>query len=67
MTALHALCRGAPGRAAALLAVPGAQRSLQGALEAYGPCWYPCKADLHCALNLMSKAQVGAAARGGAV
>ncbi|KAI8466374.1 MAG: armadillo-type protein [Monoraphidium minutum] len=62
VTALHALCRGAPHRAVALMAAPGAPGALQSALAAYGPCWYPCKADLHCLLNLLSKAQIAAAA-----
>lgn len=67
VSALHALCRGSPVRTTALLALPGAQASLQCALSDYGPCWYPCKADLHCMLNLMSKAQVAAADAEGAV
>ncbi|KIY93349.1 hypothetical protein MNEG_14613 [Monoraphidium neglectum] len=57
VSALHALCRASGARANALMVQPGAQAALQGALAAYGPCWYPCKADLHCLLNLLSKAQ----------
>ncbi|GBF87957.1 hypothetical protein Rsub_00669 [Raphidocelis subcapitata] len=62
VSALHALCRASPLRAAALMALPDAEARLSSALSAYGPCWYPCKADLHCLLNLISKAQIAAAA-----
>jgi hypothetical protein len=58
VSALFALCRGSQPRTAALMAHPAAQPRLSEALAAYGPCWFPCKSDLHCLLNLLSKAQV---------
>eukprot|EP00877_Chromochloris_zofingiensis_P007704 jgi/Chrzof1/3187/Cz12g15050.t1 len=55
VTTLHVLVRGIPDHLSHLCAQPRAQPCLQAALNAYGPSWYPCKADMHCLLNLMSK------------
>jgi hypothetical protein len=59
---LHQLARVQPLALTSLVNHPAALDALLGAQSAYGSQWYPCKADLHCLVALVSKAQAAATA-----
>lgn len=55
VAALHNTLRGCPDNQRALAALPCASDVLRAALDGFGPCWLPAKADLHALLNVLAR------------